>query len=77
MIESFSVDDYVFAIDGYDHPDYGPRMRVVTAIVPGGYVCRTVESDLGILFRHEQLRPATKEEISKWRHSNMAFELKD
>jgi hypothetical protein len=65
-----TVDDLVYALDGFDTDGFGnsgPRLKIVTEIIGADYICRTLEGNIGIAFRRENLRYATQKEISSYR----------
>ena len=66
--------DYVIAVDGFD---MAPRIRVVMEATKNGCICRTAESDLGLVFRSSDVRLATKDEYKNWQQQNIAFILED
>jgi hypothetical protein len=69
MVNRFEIGEYVFTKDGLDtkdgHP--APRLRIVTGYEGTYYQCRTVEGELSISFRPENLREATRKEVDSYR----------
>lgn len=68
------VGDYVFVRDGFD---ITPRLRVVMEINKRGIVCRTAESDIGLLFWPQHVQLAEPADFQKWQRQNLGFVWED
>jgi len=67
--QEMKIGDFVFPIDGKDmrgKDTPGPRMRVVLEVLKDGCVCGTVEGGIGLLFRTDELHPASEKEIAAY-----------